>query len=219
MKQLVLDLIPTPVPTFANFVAGRNVEALAALRAWLDANARDQSRILYLWGAAGSGKTHLIQACAGQGCALLSTDASNAPPDAAARYAIDHVQTMSYDMHQTLFNLINRQQMSTGAVVVAGNAPPRDLALRRDLASRLGSGLVFQLHPLSDTEKADALRAHAGTRGFPLREEVIVYLLRHSRRDMASLVQMLDALDQYSLETGREITLPLLKEMSQPSLV
>ena len=56
-------------------------------------------------------------------------------------------------------------------------------------------------------------------RGFGLRDDVVAYLLRHSRRDMASLVGMLDALDKYSLETGREITLPLLRELSQPLLV
>ena len=76
-----------------------------------------------------------------------------------------------------------------------------------------------RLTPLSDDEKSDALRAHARTRGFTLREEVIAYLLRHSRRDLASLIGFLDALDQYSLETGREITLPMLREMAQPNLV
>jgi DnaA family protein len=126
---------------------------------------------------------------------------------------------LSDEAQQALFDLINRQQMSCGLLVAAGDAAPRDLVLRRDLASRLGSGLVFQLHPLSDAEKAEALNAHARSRGFLLREEVIVYLLRHARRDMASLIQMLNALDQHSLETGREITLPLLKEISQPSLV
>ena len=68
-------------------------------------------------------------------------------------------------------------------------------------------------------KRAEALHAHARSRGFLLRDEVVSYLLRHARRDMVSLIQILDALDRYSLETGREITLPLLKEMSQPSLV
>ena len=77
---------------------------------------------------------------------------------------------------------------------------------------------MFQLLPLTDLEKADALRAQAAGRGFALREEVIGYLLRHARRDMSSLIGMLDALDHYSIETGREITLPLLRELSQPSL-
>jgi DnaA family protein len=219
VKQLVLDLIPAPAPTLANFVAGRNIEVLAALRGLLESAHVAPAKILYLWGVPGSGKTHLIKACMGFGCASLPPDAPRGDPAAAYRYAVDAAQALSDDSQQALFDLINRQQMSSGVLVASGNVAPRDLTLRRDLASRLGSGLVFQLHPLSDSEKAEALHAHASTRGFTLREEVIVYLLRHARRDMASLIGMLDALDQYSLETGREITLPLLREMSQPSLV
>ena len=219
MKQLVLDLIPAPAPTLANFVAGRNIEALAALHGLLESAGAAPAGILYLWGVPGSGKTHLIKACLGLGCASLATAGSDGNPDAANAHAVDAIQTLSDDSQQALFDLINRQQMSSGVVIAAGNAAPRDLTLRRDLASRFGSGLVFQLHPLSDAEKGEALHAHARTRGFLLREEVASYLLRHARRDMASLIRMLDALDQYSLETGREITLPLLKEMSQPSLV
>ncbi len=219
MKQLVLDLIPTPTPTLDNFVAGRNVEALAALRGLLESATMAPAKILYLWGVPDGGKTHLMKACAGSGYTPFSPDAATGNLDAATRYAVDAVQSLSETSQQALFDLINRQQMSSGLLVASGNAAPRDLTLRRDLASRLGSGLVFQLHPLSDLEKAEALHAHARTRGFVLREEVVGYLLRHARRDMASLIQMLDALDQYSLETGREITLPLLKEMSQPSLV
>ncbi|MEO8103023.1 MAG: DnaA regulatory inactivator Hda [Betaproteobacteria bacterium] len=218
MKQLVLDLIPPPAPTLANFVVGRNIEALAALRGQLAPATGLVARILYLWGVAGSGKTHLIEACLGAGYAPLTEPAGD-DSGAAHHVAVDAVQTLGDTSQQALFDLINRQQMTSGLLIATGNAAPRDLTLRRDLASRLGSGLVYQLHPLSDAEKADALQAHAHSRGFLLRDDVITYLLRHSRRDMASLIQMLDALDRYSLETGREITLPLLKEMSQPSLV
>ena len=219
MKQLVLDIIPAPVPTLDNFVVGRNGEALAALTCHLRADASLATKVLYLWGVAGSGKSHLIKACSSLGLVTLPPDQGKGDPDAAGRYAVDSVNTIHDDAQHALFDLINRQQISSGMLVATGNVAPRDLTLRRDLASRLGSGLVFQLQPLSDSEKADALHAHAHTRGFMLREEVVSYLLRHARRDMASLIQILDELDRYSLETGREITLPLLKEMSQPSLV
>ena len=216
VKQLVLDLIPTPAPSLANFVAGQNAEALAAIRAIVDSSVGETAKIIYLWGASGSGKSHLTSACRGLGFLALEP---NSTLDATHRYAIENVQSLSETSQHALFDLINRQLASAGALIASGNVAPRDLALRRDLASRLGSGLTFQLHPLTDTEKAAALHAHAKSRGFMLLEPVVGYLLRHSRRDMASLIQMLNALDQYSLETGREITLPLLKEMSQPSLV
>ena len=220
VKQLILDLIPPPVPTLDNFVPGHNAEALKAL---MDvASGVPPATVLYLWGEVGSGKSHLVQSLMG---ALNATEYfvnhAGVLPETAARFAVDDVHTLSDERQIGLFNLINLLYANqAGHVLVAtGNAAPRDLAIRRDLASRLGQGLVLQLIPLSDEEKSEALRAHARSRGFALREEVIAYLLRHSRRDMASLIELLDALDKYSLETAREITLPLLREIAQPTLI
>ncbi len=254
MKQLILDLIPPPHPTFDNFVPGRNAEALfslvnvgakssagAASKALLPDATRHhrhhRHHILYLWGEPGSGKTHLLSAFKNLKTttflmpANLEVAGANEVP-AASDYVLDNVERLNDAQQIGLFNLINlvlafnntpssapNNTLGVPArVIVAGNVAPRDLPLRPELTSRLGSGLVFQLHPLSDTEKAAALRAHAKARSFTLRDDVIAYLLRHSRRDMASLIAMLDALDTYSLETGREITLPLLRDMLQPRL-
>jgi DnaA-homolog protein len=123
---------------------------------------------------------------------------------------------LSDRLQVALFNLINTIEPTQGGVLIAfGHVAPRDLSLRPELSSRLGAGLTFQLHALSDDEKSSALVAHAEARGFRLPQEVINYLLRHSRRDMASLMSMLDALDEYSIQEGREITLPLLKTLLQ----
>jgi DnaA-homolog protein len=204
VKQLVLDLIPTPEPTFDNFVAGANAEALRSSRdAAFQGNA---VKIVYCWGVSGSGKTHLARAFA------------KVAPEAVVH---DNAEQLNDNAQIALFNAINVALApdSDQRVFVTGDVAPRDLPLRPELSSRLGSGLVYQLQPLTDDEKGAALRAHATARGFALRDDVVQYLLRHGRRDMASLVAFLDQLDQYSLETGREITLPLLREMSQPSLV
>jgi DnaA family protein len=71
------------------------------------------------------------------------------------------------------------------------------------------------VHGLSDEEKMDALTKSATARGLSLSAGVLPYLLTHFRRDMQSLSTMLDALDRYSLETQRPITLPLLRELLQ----
>jgi DnaA family protein len=87
--------------------------------------------------------------------------------------------------------------------------------LRDDVRTRLGAGLVFQLRLLSDEEKAEALSGHASGRGFTLPTELIQYLLHHGRRDLPSLMAVVDALDEYSLQTKRPVTLPLLREVLQ----
>ena len=217
MKQLVLDLIPPAQPTLANFVCGRNAEAIAALRIFMSAE-QMATKVLYVWGGAGCGKSHLIQACRNTGLADARSVLAGSEFD-GSRQVLDDVQHLDTEAQQALFNLINQQLMGPGSLFVAGNVAPRDLPLRRDLSSRLGSGLVFQLHPLLEDEAKAALHAHARSRGFELREDVATYLLRHSRRDMSSLIGVLNEMDSYSIETGREITLPLLKQAIQPSLV
>ncbi len=202
MKQLLLDIQPAAAPTLDNYVAGRNREALHNLRQAACGN--QDARFIYLWGPSGCGKTHLLRACAElareQGMALVIAD---------------DVQRLDNAAQIALFNAFNRLRDDGGALVAGGDAPPLRMGLRDDLATRLSWGLVYQLHPLSDGEKAEALRAHAQARGMRLRDEVVDYCLRHLRRDLPTLVATLDALDEWSLTAKRPVTVPLLRQLLQ----
>lgn len=212
MQQLLLQLAPAPAPTLENFVPGRNGAALQALRDV--AGGTGGERFVYLWGEAGSGRTHLLrglaQAAAGRKALYLSGAPAGGVADDGV-IAVDDVQQLAAVDQVKLFDLYNRVRAAGGALVASGDAAPAQLALRADLRSRLAWGLAFQLHPLSDEEKAAALRAHARGRALELPEDVISYLLLHARRDMASLIGILDALDRHSLEQKRPITLPLVR--------
>jgi len=197
MQQLLLELAPPPPPTLENFSPGRNGAALKALRDALD----DGERFVFLWGPGGSGKTHLLRA--------FSAAAAAAKREAAAA---DDVARLGEAEQVALFDLCNRLRASKGALAASGAAPPAQLPLRPDLRSRLASGIVLQLHPLSDADKALALAAHAARRGMALDRELIAYLLSHFDRDMGTQIALLDALDRYSLQRKRPVTLPLLKE-------
>ncbi|HET9651239.1 MAG TPA: DnaA/Hda family protein [Usitatibacter sp.] len=195
MRQLLLDLTQAPAPTFANFVHGANAELLHALAA--AARAQSAERVIYIWGESAAGKTHLAKAFA-------------AAVEGRARVrVIDDVERLGEGEQAELFDAFIERGFDF--LLVTARSAPADLALRRDLATRLATGLVFRVVPLTDEEKRAALAAHAQTRGFALSEEVSSYLLTHARRDMGSLMAALDALDRYSLETGRPITVPLLK--------
>ena len=214
MRQLLLDFTQAPAPTFENFVPGRNVEPLAAVRAAL---AGIPERVLYLWGETGSGKSHLLRAfaekCDGsryvRGEDYVGTESGRV-------LVLDDVERLGEARQVALFNAFNERAFDL--ILVSAHAAPKDVALRRDLATRLATGLTYLLLPLTDDEKRAALAAHAKARGFALSGEVAAYLLTHARRDMPSLIQALDALDRYSLETGRPITVPLLKAALQPEL-
>jgi DnaA family protein len=122
---------------------------------------------------------------------------------------IDDIERLGADEQGELFDAFIERAFDF--LLVTARTAPADAPLRRDLATRLATGLVFRIVPLTDGEKRAALEAHARTRGFALSEDVSAYLLTHARRDMGSLMAALDALDRYSLETGRPITVPLLK--------
>jgi DnaA family protein len=100
-----------------------------------------------------------------------------------------------------------------GILLVSGKKSPLHLKLRDDLRTRLGWGLVYQVHVLNDDEKAQALSQHAKAKGFELPHEVTQYLLRHGRRDLPSLMAVLDMLDEYSLRLHRAPSVLLLKEV------
>lgn len=199
MKQLLLDIKLAAPPTLLNFMAGRNDEALASLNAV--ANNTAQSKFIYLWGEAGSGKSHLLSAC-----------------EAIGMRVVDNVHLLSNDAQIDLFNTYNQLKESGSSLITAGLHAPTQMGLRDDLATRLAWGLVYQLHPLNDAEKALALQNHAAERGIRLPTEVVDYCLRYLRRDLSTLMATLDALDEWSLTTKKPVTVPLLRQLLQLNL-
>ncbi len=218
MQQLLLDLLPAHPPSLDNFVPGGNGEALAALTGWLAG--ADSGFSLHLWGEGASGKTHLLLASdfeyidASLQPSLLPLHEREAAPYALA---IDNVEALDGEGQIALFNHFNRARHAGGRLLTAAPQPPRHLALREDLRTRLGSGLICRLHALSDDEKLAALSTQAGERAMKLPPEWLTYLLRQAPRDMRTLSAVIVALDRYSLEHKRAITLPLLREVLQES--
>lgn len=111
------------------------------------------------------------------------------------------------------FNWFVNAQTLQRAVLAAGLLPPADLKLREDLRTRLGWGHVFQLHVLSEPERRAVLRQAADARGLFLSDDVMNWMLNRFSRDLGSLMQLLDYLDKYALETKRAITIPLIRSM------
>ncbi|MGA9393757.1 MAG: DnaA regulatory inactivator Hda [Azonexus sp.] len=215
MRQLILDLLPESPPTLDNFVAGGNGETLAALTGWLAGEPPDTS--FCLWGEAGSGRSHLLLA-SGFAYVDAARDPALAGANEAGQLAVDHVDALNDAGQVALFNHFNRLKMAAGMLLTAADQPPAHLALREDLRTRLGSGQIHRLRPLSDREKATALASQATERALKLTPEAIDYLMRHAPRDMRSLSSFIVALDRYTLEHKRAVSLPLLRELLNETL-
>lgn len=213
MTQLLLGIAPEWTPSLDNFVAGRNAELLSALRHALSTSGGE--RCLYLWGEAGGGKSHLLQAAveAARAAGRSAVYACGAVPEAAQVVAVDDVERLGEAAQIELFALFNRMRENGAMLLVSGTQAPAFLDLRDDLRTRLGWGLVYQIHALDDAEKTQALKQHAMARGLALPDEVTTYLLRHGRRDLPSLLATLDALDEHCLRLKRAASVPLLKEV------
>ena len=220
MKQLLLDLNAQAAPTLDSFVIGQNAELHALLcRIARRAIAGLNERFVYIWGEAGAGKTHLLRALAGgAGARYIGNDDGEAAfhaVDGIDLYLIDDCDRLAPDLQIRAFDLFNQVRERNAILVTAGSKPPLALTVRDDLRTRLGWGLIYQLHGLSDDEKIAALEKIAQARGLVLPAGVLPYLMTHFRRDMPSLSALIDALDRYSLETKRPITLPLLRDLLQ----
>ncbi|MEO7320037.1 MAG: DnaA regulatory inactivator Hda, partial [Nitrosospira sp.] len=195
MKQLALDIAPSPPPTLDNFVPGRNAELLQTLGNILAG--REQEHFVYLWGGVGCGRSHLLQGMAGicmrkqMSAAYFACDANTsfAAGSEADCVMVDDVDRLNPKAQIGLFNLYNRiREEGDALLLVSGSAAPAQLTLREDLVTRLGWGLVYHVHELTDEEKIKAMKSHAASRGLDLPQEVCDYLLRHGRRDLPSLM-------------------------------
>jgi DnaA family protein len=219
LEQLVFELTAPEPPRLANFLPGRNGELLAVLPRFVGGETAETG--LFLWGAPGAGKTHLLCAAKvlaeerGAPVAMFAEPAALADTSGASLVLIDRIDEADSAAAGRIFTLFNALKQGGGRLIAAGRTPLARLSLREDLRTRLGWGLVYEVSALADEDKPEALRSYARSRGFELSAEVIDYLLRHGRRDMPSLVAALAALDRISLATKRPVTVPLLREWLQ----
>ena len=215
VNQLIFDFAHQAYPGFDKFLGTANAELLHVLQ-------QQHGQFIYVWGQQGSGKSHLLQAWVAQalqaGHEAAYVDAARMPlTDKAfeADYlAIDQAEKLNDEEQALLFAVFNRFRNSgKGFLLLSADVPPQQLLIREDLRTRMGYCLVYDVKPLSDQEKTAALADMAAARQLIVDPEIFTYLLNHWRRDMDSLVQMLDTLDNSSMMMGKRITLPLLRQL------
>ena len=224
--QLALPITLDEGATFDNFYAGPNGAAVEALKAMAQGGGTPN---MFLHGADGTGKSHLLQAACRAATAagrraiyLPMAQAVLLDPSAVENFdrydlvCLDDVQRVAgtEPWQRALLTLIDSlKQNGGGFVASARGAPASERRLLPDLVSRLAWGPVFQLAVLGDTDKIAALQQRARRRGFELPEDTAKFLLNRLQRDMSTLCATVDALDAASLAAQRKLTVPFVKSV------
>jgi DnaA family protein len=218
VKQLALGVRLRADAVFESFWPGFNDEIVATLRT-------PGAAPLWLWGASGTGKTHLLQAvcaAAGEAAAYFPlTRPLGLPPEALAGFertrvlCVDDVDAVAGDLawERALFRLFNEAAELRTRLIFAAAAPPRQPDWRlEDWRSRAAACVVYQLRELDDDGRIEALRLRAAQRGLQLPHETSEYLLKRMPRDLRSLFGVLDQLDEASLVAQRRLTIPFIRD-------
>lgn len=222
-SQLALPLALAPHARFATFATGANAALVSHLKRL---GAGDSGEAIWVWGAAGSGRSHLLQAaCADrqQRRAIYLPLAEHEDLGPAVLDGLDRLELVALDdvervaasaeWNRALFGLFNGLQAEGGALLLAAAGPPAGAGFElQDLASRMASAVVYQVKSLDDAGRLSALQLHAAARGLELSDSAGQYLLTRVTRDMAGLCNWLETLDAASLATQRKLTIPLIRE-------
>ncbi len=229
MTQLTLGVTLNDLTTFTNYYVAENNEVVNYLQAFCQVQ-EPCEHYVYLWGEAGIGKSHLLQACCHQlgenkqAVAYLPLreykqfDANEvcAGLENLALVCIDDIDCIVGNAvwQEALFHLFNRLQAAKVLLLIAGSKAPTNLEITLpDLQSRLASGVTFQLNKLNDANKVKALQMRAKLRGMNLADAVANYILTHHSRNMHDLTAILNKLDQASLQEQRLLTIPFVKQV------
>ena len=224
--QLPLGISLREEARFENFILGENGLLCESLKS----SARGEGDpVVYIWGASGSGRSHLLQAVCHQADAL-NRQAVYLPMaeliefDSSLFEGLEQMDLVCIDdleclvghrvWEEAMFHLFNRLRAANVRLILAASELPARLNFSlADLTSRLQWGLVFQVQPIQEDEKIETLKARAISRGFELSDEVLRYIMHHGKRDLTDLLRVLDQLDHASLSAHRRITVPFVKQV------
>jgi len=225
MRQLPLGVRIPDRAVFDNFLPAKNLEAIEHLRRL----ARGESTgIVWICGPSGVGKSHLLQAA----CVDANKTMSSAyfPFSELKQLGVGALEGLSQlgcvciddvdlaaaqpDWERGLFGLYREVDERAGRLVLAAQAPPSLTHWTlRDLGSRFAASAVYQLRALDEAEQQEALQLRARIRGFELPDDTARWLLRRFPRDMHTLYELLDTLDEAALIAQRKLTVPFIRSV------
>ena len=229
-RQLPLELAREDPCVFDNFYNGSNAEVVSALKGYVG---QDPGPPLWLWGAPATGKTHLLLATvraatdAGLSSAYMPAHAGFKPDALEALrgielLCIDDADRLAgaVEVEDAMGGLCRELERRGGRLLLAAATTPAGAGYRRDdMRTRLASGQIWKLSPLTNEERLEALQLRVRIRGITLPEATARFLMRRVRRDPADLFLLVDRLAALAAARSKQLTVPFVRLALRDGLI
>lgn len=221
-EQLILPMGNQRLQTFTNYYAHTNSNAAKALEMAVSAHEHSYTVI---YGQAGIGKTHLLQAAIYkahelakpykylQGHPKLNRDLLISAYDYQVVCVDDVDQLLGHgDYEEILFHLYNHVAQNGACLILSTSRPVQSLQIRlADLRSRIYGSMVFSLQHLGEEDTKSVVEDMAAAKSLVTSEEVINFLLRRCSRNLSDLAAIINLLDTRAVSEMRKLTIPFIK--------
>ena len=184
---------------------------------------------LFIYGIKESGKTFLLQAMCNS-YSSMNKSSLYVPLKKVINYGVEIFESLEnidlicldgieqviskIEWEKEIFNLINKALISNSRLIFTSSKDLKSLNfLLPDLESRIKKIQSYELYPIDDKDIIDALKYISQFKSINLGDKEAKYLVTYSQRDISNLIQILESLDQLSMEMKRKITIPLIKEV------
>ena len=218
MNQLGLPISLNSLMLLENFVS--NKELIRSInQLFLD----QKSSEVYIYGANGQGKTHVLQ---GTILKALANDKNAVFIDCLDPFpghifeiineinfiSFDNVHLMEEESQERFFDLYNRARQSEVFILVSGDSLPSDLKVMKDIKTRLSLAAVYKLEELDDELKMNIINSQMSDRNLSVDSKVYEYLFKNFSRDLKLLLSTMDDLDKVSLQAKKPISIPFVRK-------
>ncbi len=218
MNQLGLPISLNTSMLLESFVA--NQELLRSInQLFLDENSSE----VFIYGASGQGKTHILQGAVLKALEMdknaVYIDCSQSFPehildlvDQIDFISFDNVHLISSENQEVFFDLYNRARQTQIFILVSGDSLPSDLEVMKDIKTRLSLAAVYKLEELNDELIMSVIDSQMSQRNLSVNSNVYEYLFKNYSRDLKVLLSTLNDLDKASLQSKKPISIPFVKK-------
>jgi chromosomal replication initiator protein len=236
-RQYIIHFPARPEYRFSNFIVSQGSSFALSCARDICSGDPVPYQSLYLSGASGLGKTHLLMSI---GNHLAET---GSPANALYVHCRDFIESLDRGesglpgnlgtpgseidflllddidritahpaAQETLYRVYNQTLEQGGKMVFAGRTPADQLEKTESfLTSRFKWGMTAELLPMDDEATAQLIHKLAEDLGLEIPDKIITWLLNRIPRDFQSVKSAVTRINEESLRQKHKVTLPLVK--------